>query len=131
MRKPKKVVIPGRPKPYQRVRRGKGDRLYLPPGYREYRDDVAAKALRMLGPKDIGPEDLVEVWITVYSDKVEVWFSTLSGSHRPKGIRGDLDNYGKTILDAAQAAGILPDDRQVVRMLLRFASPEEEGIDRR
>ena len=39
---------------------------------------------------------------------------------RPKGIRGDLDNYVKAVLDAGN--GVLwEDDRLVVQILARFS----------
>ena len=42
------------------------------------------------------------------------------GASRRHGLRGDLDNYAKAILDAAGQAGLYTDDRQIERLDVWF-----------
>lgn len=57
--------------------------------------------------------------ITVHPDGILVVYRDPE-TERPKGIRGDLDNYGKAVADAAEAAGALENDRLVVNSTIRF-----------
>lgn len=122
------VELVARPVPFTRTGSRNG-RRYTPTRYREWRHLFAwACQQTHRGDPHPGP---VAVSVTVATDYTHATFGfdtgdgfpplpTVTPRGRPKHIRGDLDNYVKAVLDAAQ--GILfCDDRQVVHIEARFA----------
>lgn len=125
------ITIPAGPVPYSRTATvtnpttGKRVRV-LPARYRAWRTTARdAIAILRRGRTITGP---VHVDVVVGPDSTVCRFTPVPDL-RPKGIRGDLDNYAKAVLDAAQAGGVIGDDRQVVSLTARFATelPPKEG----
>lgn len=108
--------IPGAPVPFARTR-GRGAARFTPERYRVWKESVGwhlrrAKVRPLEGP--------VAVSMIVSPEGVTVAFEPVA-TGRPKGLRGDLDNYAKGILDAAQGIAYA-DDRQVVAVSVAFAA---------
>lgn len=99
--------IPGRPVPKKRARKMPGQRPYTPPETRAFEELVAwhARALR-----PFLPEDRLRVLIVFHQGKTP--------------LRGDIDNYAKSILDGMVKGGLIPNDRQVRQLQLEFADGE-------
>ena len=115
-----KVVINGRPVPFARPGHRDG-RRFTPAAYKAWRG-LASETMRFVGKVPLleGP---VSVRVMVDSDRVLVEAHELdpaAGWRRPKGVRGDLDNYVKAVLDAMQDAGWIIDDRQVFEINAEF-----------
>lgn len=113
MTTPVRIVIPGRPVPFQRAR-SQGGQRYNDPRYADWKDRAGwlmkAARVRFDGP--------VAVTVEVTAGGLGVAFSE-ADRVRPKGVRGDLDNYLKAVLDAANRI-VYEDDRQVVGALVEF-----------
>ncbi len=118
-----RLWLPGRPVPYDRAvsainrRTGRPMRVHSQ-RYRDWRA-LAAQAARCAARTTW--TDPVSVWIGVEPERVEVHI----GPHlatRPKGIRGDIDNYAKAVLDALQSGAVLADDRLVETLTVTFAT---------
>lgn len=107
--------LPGRPVPFARTR-GRGAHRYTPERYRLWKQAVGWHLLRAKVKPIEGP---VAVSMIVTPDGVDVDFRPVATT-RPKGIRGDLDNYAKAVLDAAQGIAY-HDDRQVTAVSVAFA----------
>lgn len=101
-------VILGKPVPFTRPGQTSAGKRFTPERYRLWKD---AAAWQMKG-QHLGDKP-VRVLIHVYSNRIEYDFAVTEPT-RPRGIRGDLDNYVKAVLDAAQDSGVIADDRQVV-----------------
>lgn len=65
-------------------------------------------------------KDPVTLFIDVMEDGVEVGVWTEHEKMRPKGVRGDIDNYAKAVLDVLQESGVIENDRQVQRLVVGF-----------
>lgn len=97
--------IPIKPHPKQRPQRSKHGGMFTPKETRVYEQEVARC---YDGPQFEGP---VEVSIILGKD-----FSTVTireSDHAPSPLRGDLDNYMKSILDALNGKAFV-DDKQVL-----------------
>lgn len=117
---PTEARIPGRPVPWARTATVGGKRVN-PEGYRNWRahaaDFLAAAARWRSFPE--GRE--VAVTIDVHPDGVRVSAAALDpDDRRRRELRGDIDNYCKSVLDAMQAAGVFADDRVVADLHVRF-----------
>jgi len=122
------LIVPGRP--IAKPRMTGSDAWKLRPivdAYRQHVDRVRAavidaKRAAGMGDFDTWP-DLAEVRITFETGltHVTVTSPTDAGS-RPRGLRGDVDNLTKTVLEGLQpqrgvmGSSILRDDRQVVAL---------------
>lgn len=120
--------IPGRPVPYDRAntirdrRTGKTRRVHSA-RYGGWRQMAAqAVALQRRGRTWAEP---VKATIIVGPAGVDLAISPVIGSDRG-GLKGDLDNYVKAVLDAAQEGGLILDDRWVVAIEVYFAGSEVE-----
>ena len=121
-----RVHIPGKPIPYPRSA-GSGSRRYTPGPFRDW-IELAARAIAETEGIDLGIEVPVSVLIAVTPRGCDVDLKP-STVVRPKGLRGDIDNYAKAVLDALQwrdehplaPPGWILDDRQVVVESARFA----------
>lgn len=96
-----------RPKAKGRPRATKTGHVYTPKTTREYENAVKDAFLASGGEKFHGN---VSVNINVYSHHVEVEIEEIDGE--PSKLRGDLDNYVKSILDGLNKHAYL-DDKQV------------------
>lgn len=105
--------IPLRPRPASRPRFGQG-RTYHDADYERWLDAAAWHMTRL--PKHSGP---VEVSIVVHADRFSFEVTPCERS-RPTGVRGDIDNFAKAVLDAAERAGVFGNDRQVQALTIRF-----------
>lgn len=111
------IWLPGRPVPFTRTdSAGRSGRRYTAPKYRGWLNAAAWEIRAQAGDRLDGP---VAVSVLVCPNGIGVGLSPLTERVRPVGIRGDLDNYGKAVLDALQKGHAIGDDRQVEA--IRFA----------
>jgi Holliday junction resolvase RusA-like endonuclease len=96
-----------RPKAKGRPRSTKTGHVYTPATTREYETAVKDAYKSSGGPKFLGP---VNVNISVYKDHVDVTIKDIDDNGCK--LRGDLDNYIKSILDGLNKVAYL-DDKQV------------------
>jgi Holliday junction resolvase RusA-like endonuclease len=85
-----KYILTGKVVPKARPRFG-GSRAYLPPRYRDWKENAIAELLSQTRP----PEPIAKAEVSI----------DLFGSHR-----GDLDNIAGAVLDSLVQSGILLDD---------------------
>jgi len=83
---------------------------YTDKGTREYELEVKDSYLKSNGPKFLGP---VNVTISVYKDHTDVTIKDIDDNGCK--LRGDLDNYIKSILDGLNKVAYL-DDKQVYEL---------------
>lgn len=103
--------IEGRPTPKGRPRMTKTGHVYTPESTR--RAEAAVRdAYR--GPKFDG---LVSVMLSISKDGVGLEIHELTPEHK-SDLRGDLDNYAKTVLDALNGVA-WEDDKQVTQIVMR------------
>ena len=129
------VAITGKPVPFARPGVGKGGKRYTPRRYNDWKT-MAVQFMRIVNTVPHLTEPVSAV-VGVYSDRLMVTISPIGSVgalnlieggamfSRPKGVRGDLDNYVKAVLDAAQDAQWIEDDRQVVAITAFFGNTEE------
>lgn len=121
------VLWLGKPIPWKRTL-GSGKRRYTNPVYGAWKDDFgwAAKQAHDGEPWDTP----TVVRILVAPGGVQARFTpatpgpvvhTVEVVRRPKGIRGDLDNYVKAVLDSVQKI-VVKDDRLIVGISAGFVS---------
>lgn len=91
--------IPGRPIAKQRARMRNGQ-FYTPAPTRHFEESVAWSA-RATGVRDLSGDLHVEIGIC---------------TKRP--LRGDVDNYAKSILDGLVKGGLISDDREIVSLCI-------------
>lgn len=108
-----RLVIPGRPVPASRPRVTRGH-AYYPKRYSSWLEQ-ASWQVRACGKRVDGPVRLIVVF---RRDSVEV--DVLPGVERPSGLRFDLDNALKGVMDCLQAGGVLKDDAQVTGLEVSF-----------
>lgn len=97
--------IPHKPKPKGRPRRSKHGGMFTPPETRVYEEAVAQC---YDGPLFEGP---VEVSIQVSPEGATV--TIRESDHVPSKLRGDLDNYCKSLTDALNGVAYA-DDKQIL-----------------
>jgi len=119
------VVNLVKPVPWKRTL-GSGNKRYTHPTYRAWKDQFGWEAKQA----HVGP---VWDWPTVVGIRVAAngiwvrfvpWGETVELdltpiTERPKGLRGDLDNYVKAILDASQGV-VIVNDSQIVSIYATF-----------
>lgn len=122
------ITLSGRPIAYPRTRRSATTGVpILTPQYRQWLRTAGYEIRSAINRGDLeGLGDApVSIELIVDSDEILVSIRPLADTlqYRPKHLRGDLDNYAKSVLDAAQLplAGWINNDRQVVRLLARFS----------
>lgn len=113
--------VPLKPMPYKRARAsGKG--VYVPREYQDWKGEAAMlmrNQMKLTSHRTLEGPVRLDIWVSM--NHIEVGFTPHAPEARPsKRPRGDLDNYIKAILDAAQGDpkdpedGVLfYDDRQV------------------
>lgn len=109
------VHIPMEPMPYKRARRGKGKSVYVPEEYQEWKSEVGLLIRNQMKLEQEQPaQSPGHLTIRLRRDSFQIQLLTWP-PHRPKGMRGDLDNYIKAILDAGN--GVLYEDDQQVEWI--------------
>ena len=111
--------VPIKPRPTPRPRGKAGQKAYYPKDYQSYKDELEwlIKQAWMEAKKTETVKPYA-VHITVYKDRFDV---SIRNSWRERdGVRGDLDNIQKGVVDALQAVGVIEDDRFVHEMTIRF-----------
>lgn len=108
-----------KPFPKERPRATRGGVMYTPQKTREYEAKVLAMFTEQFPDHD-PIEEPISVSVDVAVDSVLV--SVYKQEHKPKGMRGDLDNYVKAILDSLNGAAWV-DDRQIVALTARKVGP--------
>ena len=103
-------VVPGRPQPKGRPRMSRKGRVYTPKETVEA-EKAYAQAVGDDPPVFDGP---VTVEMTFCEEATYITVRSLTEWKTP--LRGDLDNYIKLCLDGCQRAGVIPNDRLVVRL---------------
>ncbi len=121
------VLWLGKPVPWKRTL-GSGNRRYTDPTYRAWKDDFGwcAKAAHAGPPWDwptivgiqIGPDGVRARFVPL---DIPPRFDSVPIVERPKGLRGDLDNYVKAVLDSVQGI-VYVDDRLVVAVRAAFVT---------
>ena len=111
--------VPIRPKPTPRPRAKKGQGAYYPKAYQSYKDElewlVKQAWVKAGKPETTKPYSL---FVAIYPGEFVV---TLSNStHSRHGVRGDIDNIQKGLIDAMQAVGMIDNDRNVHEVTIRF-----------
>ena len=113
-----KVSIPIRPLAKERPRtfkRGGKSVTFTPPRTRKYEADVAMiMKSAMVGKEKLSGQVCVSASFTKDGAEIKFWGT---GSQAESKLRGDLDNYLKAVLDAANGI-IFHDDKQVERITL-------------
>lgn len=100
------VTIPGLPVAKERPRKGKHG-FYTPGRTRAYEETVATYAM------SYSPMPSVPLGVTI----------TIQSKNR---LRGDLDNYAKSVLDGLVKGRLIPDDRLVESLTIQQAYSEKE-----
>lgn len=98
-----------KPKVKQRPRLGKGGRVFTPKATQEYEALIAEM---YNGPLFTGP---LEMNLTFGRDWIEVDIFEFGGFANDSKLRGDLDNYIKSITDGLNEVAY-GDDRQIKRI---------------
>ena len=120
------ATITGKPKTWPRtqaqVTKPDGTRIRVnPQAYRTWKTETADKLAAMAGYRTFSGEVAVRIDLGSNDTRVEV--VELDGDdqrRKPTGLRGDIDNYAKAVLDALQASGVVTDDRVVAQLEVRF-----------
>ena len=120
------VVIPLKPMAYRRQRVTKAGQVYPDRDYQRWKQEFAMlwRFNTRRKPPTVSP---VSLTITILSDSVEVSVNDVADRGlRPRGIRGDIDNYAKAVMDALNGI-VYDDDRRVVELVVRFGEDPDEG----
>jgi Holliday junction resolvase RusA-like endonuclease len=96
---------------------GRKRKAYTPAATLEFEAAIKAAWIEQEGDEPF--EGPVGMTVEIGSNHVEVEVHELAESHRPKHVRGDLDNYHKSIQDGLNGVAYR-DDRQVHYIDLRF-----------
>lgn len=106
-----------------------GRNRHTPPRYRQFKEDFGWEA-RLAHDGDPWDGDVL-AGIAFAPDGIWATFATIEDRGdgetfnlplyrgRPKGLRGDIDNYVKAVLDSSQGI-VFVDDRQVVGLVAVF-----------
>ena len=120
------VLHLGKPVPWKRTR-GQGNRRYLDPDYRAWKEAFGWTAKTAHDGKPWDWPVIVSILIAPDGAKakfvplgIDPRFDAVPIVERPKGIRGDIDNYVKAVNDAVQGI-VIVDDRLVVAVRAAFA----------
>ena len=107
----KRLLINWKPHPKERPRATKGGVIYTPRKTKEKEEELRSLVIERLGefePFD-GP---CCVTIEVDAESVEICIEGADAGMPKSKLRGDIDNYGKLILDALNGVAWV-DDKQI------------------
>lgn len=126
--KPERWVlrVDERPRALPSVRAKAGQKGYRPASYRKWAKKVQDELKRIWAgrPPLDGP---LGVYIALCKTSFTIWIDPLGDSQRD-GLRADIDNNAKAILDCLTQAHIIADDNLVEVIHANFYKPlQEEG----
>jgi Holliday junction resolvase RusA-like endonuclease len=93
----------------------------MPSRYRAWKGGVAMLLRSKRHSMGIPDESRCHVVIDLEPNGFRIEVHDLGSWSARAKMRGDIDNYAKAILDAAQDAGLFKDDRQVEALTVRFS----------
>lgn len=102
------VRLEGKPQPKERARTVKGH-SYTPKKTKDAEEEILWQYAQSKGPWFDGP---VEMTLAFHKDHTEL---VIADAHTPSKLRGDIDNYVKTVQDALQGVAY-DNDKQVVKI---------------
>lgn len=108
-----------KPFPKERPRATRAGVMYTPSKTRDYEKQILGMFEEQF-PDHEPIDEPICVKVDLATDSIVV--SVYKRDHKPKGMRGDLDNYVKAILDALNGAAWV-DDRQIVALTARKVGP--------
>jgi Holliday junction resolvase RusA-like endonuclease len=108
-----RLWVPGKPKPKERPRMGRGGHFYTPRATKEAEAAIAGAWKGMGGVLLDGP---VEVILTFDPDGTYIEVEPYEV--RPSKIAADLDNLAKLVLDALNGVAYT-DDKHIHRLVVR------------
>jgi len=114
-----RIVFETKPFPKERPRATKQGRVFTPTKTIKYERELK-ELFRKQFPEHEPFTEPVNIEVDVAVDKICVEITKVD--HKPKGMRGDLDNYVKAIMDALNGEAF-EDDRQVVEITARKVGP--------
>ena len=115
--------IPGKPVPAARARARRGGPGYYPAEYDAWLQAARIEVHNQRPEQITGP---VSVLAVVHSDGIQVIVGSAENlrCRRPRNLHGDLDNFGKALIDALQSirgrGGAYRNDSQIVDLHLFF-----------
>lgn len=113
------ATVAGRPYAWPRTASTKSGRRVNPAPYRAWKRHAADVLAGYARWRAFEPDAEISVDVRVHPDGVTVRATVLDTPIR-EALTGDLDNYGKAVLDALQAAGVIADDKAVSVLTLTF-----------
>jgi Holliday junction resolvase RusA-like endonuclease len=117
-----RIVLPGRPVTFARPVPHDGG-AHSEARYAGWKTKAAG--LINLTRRGVTYDGPVHAEVYVYADGVVLAVTGSTPDVRPSAVTGDLDNYVKAALDAAQAGHLITNDRQVQRVTAYFIKDEE------
>jgi Holliday junction resolvase RusA-like endonuclease len=118
------LAVPIRPRALPAARAKAGQKGYRPRSYQKWAAEVIGELRRIW--KNRKPLDgPLKIQAALGRGAFTIWIDPLEQTARD-GLRGDVDNYCKAILDCVTQAGIITDDRQVEILEAHFYAVEEE-----
>jgi len=108
-----KQIFNFRPKSKQRPRMTRSGRAYTPKETKEYESNIANAYSGVLFAE--GP---LHVTLIFDNDKTEITIRSMRPKRSPSKLRGDIDNYAKSVLDGLNGVAYT-DDKQIVSLELR------------
>lgn len=109
-----------------RRRRGKQNFAYTPQATKHFEDMVAQEAAKVFADNPTFGNKPVVVEIEIEKEGFKVTISHAEQSVRPVGLRGDIDNYVKSIFDGLNGVA-WDDDRQVELLEVSFIGEPRKG----
>lgn len=108
-----KQIFNFRPKSKQRPRMTRTGHAYTPKETKEYEDSIAEAYTGVLFAE--GP---LHVTLIFDNDKTEITIRSMRNKSKSSKLRGDIDNYAKSVLDGLNGVAYT-DDKQIVSLELR------------